>query len=125
MPVRKRALDRQRLAGPDQRLPAQHAPDRVDRLRRQMRQVGQRLLAHAVAVAVAAPDQRGLVLAALVTPPARDHMDHRRLPRHHESIAGTADGNTHTTRDYLQPAKSAANPPTTRARDLTTQKSSV
>ena len=92
VPVPQRALDPQSLAGRDQRLAAQHTPDRVDRLRRQMRQVRQRLLAHPRPLAVAAPDQHRLVLAIPMPPLARDHMHRAGLERHCRIIAQQPDG---------------------------------
>ena len=61
VPVRQRPGDLERGAGVDERLAGQHRPDRGDRLRRQVRQVRQGLLADLAAVPERAAQQVPLV----------------------------------------------------------------
>ena len=58
VPGRERALDLERVIGAHQRLAGQHPPDRVDRLRREMREVRERFLLDLPALTVGAPQQR-------------------------------------------------------------------
>jgi hypothetical protein len=71
---RQGPLDLKRLPDRHQRLPAQHPPDRVDRLRGQMGEVGQRFLLDLSALAIGAPKQRGVVHRLPRPPLRRDHV---------------------------------------------------
>jgi hypothetical protein len=74
MPMRQRALDRKRLLGRDQRLAGQRAAQRVHRRRRQLRDVGDRLVMHPLALADGAADQVRLIDAVAVPPPDRGYV---------------------------------------------------
>src|SRR3990172_8871738 len=120
MPVRKRALDPERHTPQKQRLPPQHPPHRLDRLRRQPRDVGDRLLAHPLALADAAAHQLRLVHTLAMAPPDRVHVHRHTLPRHERDY----DTPIGQTLDYKTKRKRRPNPHQQRARTALSSKTS-
>ena len=63
-------------------LARQGGPDQIDRLGRQMRQVGQGLGLDLAALPIGAPQQRSLVHPILVVPTSYRHMNGTTTPSH-------------------------------------------
>src|SRR5215207_10640348 len=86
VPVRQRPGYLERVGGNDEGLALEAAADQLDRLGRQVRQVRQGLVADLAVLAVATPQQRGLVYLALVVTTSRRHVHRPTTLRHGENL---------------------------------------
>src|SRR5215203_4501472 len=80
MPGRQRPLDLEGVLGVYERLAGQHPADRVDRLRREVREVRERFLFDLAVLAVRAPQQCRGVLVLPRPSRSRAHMHRTRSP---------------------------------------------